>query len=73
MNTALSQLVPYADLRTRYGDTRSRTAIRAAIKKQKFPAPVETSPGRIAFKAHELDDHYANLPTRTYPTKPEAA
>lgn len=73
MNTPRPPLVPYIELRPRYGEMRSRNAIREAIRKGEYPAPKKASPGRIGWESAALDNFYDALPTVNYSRSPEAA
>jgi predicted DNA-binding transcriptional regulator AlpA len=60
------RLVSFHDLRTRYGEKRSRTQLRRDIMAGLFPAPKQLSAQRIAWVTAELDYYYDNLPTVSY-------
>ena len=56
----------YDELLPLYGETRSRTQLRRAIKAGEYPAPKQLSPQRIGWVTAELDAYYDNLPTVDY-------
>lgn len=60
------RFIPYSELRSRYGETRSRQQIRRDIENGLYPAPKQMSEQRIAFDTVLLDRHYDNLPTVDY-------
>ena len=63
------RLLSYYDLRTRYGEKRSRTQLRRDVAAGLFPAPKQISAQRIAWVTAELDYYYDNLPTVSYAEK----
>ena len=56
------RLVRYSELKTRYGDTRSRGAIRRAMNAGLFPLQHAVGPQLVAWFDTELDKFYSELP-----------
>lgn len=56
------RLVHFPELKSRYGDTRSRGAIRRAMKAGLFPQQRAIGPSLVGWYEHELDAFYSDLP-----------
>jgi predicted DNA-binding transcriptional regulator AlpA len=69
LTTKPPRFVSYDELRTLYGETRSRTQLRRAVEAGKYPAPKQLSPQRIGWESSKLDAHYDARPTVVYAGK----
>ncbi len=54
-------LVPFADLRPKYGICYSRTSLDRLEKQGKFPKRVRVGDNRISWHSHELQAHVDGL------------
>jgi predicted DNA-binding transcriptional regulator AlpA len=60
-NSAEDPFMVWPQLKSDFGEPRSRWTIQRLIKKGLFPAPVQLSPNRVAWRRSVLRNHYSSL------------